>query len=81
MSLDMLACIMGRGSLVNMLLCVLFSYEILEIEISPWKITTITNVLSLWVSVTTEEFYITLCAWHWGGSIRLGWFLSVFSKC
>lgn len=79
--LDMLTCISGRGLLVNMLLCVLLGYEILETENFCWKITTVTNVLKLlWISVTTEEFYIILCACHWGSSIRLGCILFVFSK-
>jgi len=43
----MLACIMGESLLVNMLICELLGYKILEFENFPWETTTVTTVLSL----------------------------------
>lgn len=46
----MLACIMGERLLVNMLICELLGYEILEIGNFPWTTRTVTIVLSLLIS-------------------------------
>lgn len=54
--------IMGGSLLVKIFICELLGYEILEMENFLWKITHITSVLSLQLSVVTEQSCSISCA-------------------